>query len=53
MDYIVRFADHSCYLEGNIQLPVNVKNYRQIEEMWKNYIFQKIRSEHTLQGGLL
>ena len=53
MDYIVRFADHSCYLEGNIQLPVNVKNYRQIEQMWKNYIFQKIRSEHTLQGGLL
>ena len=46
MDDIIRFADHSCYLEHNVQLPVNVKNYRQIEQIWKNYVFQKIRSEH-------
>ena len=48
MDYIIRFADHSCYMEGMHQLPVNVKKYKHIEELWKNYIFQKIRSEQTL-----
>ena len=48
MDKIVRFADHSCYLENSVQLPVNVRNSKKIEQMWKNYIFQKIRSEHTI-----
>ena len=48
MDYIIRFADHSCYMEGLHQLPVNLKKYKHIEELWKNYIFQKIRSEQTL-----
>ena len=52
MDSVVRFADHSCYLENGIQLPVNVRNCKQIEQVWKNYIFQKIRSEHMLQGEL-
>lgn len=47
MDDIIRFADHSCYLEHHVQLPVNVKNYRQLEQIWKNYVFQKIRSEHN------
>ena len=48
MDSVVRFADHSCYLENGIQLPVNVRNCKQIEQVWKNYIFQKIRSKHTI-----
>ena len=52
MDSVVRFADHSCYLENGFQLPANVKNCKQIEQTWKNYIFQKIRSEHMPQGGL-
>ena len=52
MDSVVRFADHSCYLENGTQLPVNVRNCKQIEHIWKNYIFQKIRSEHMPQGGL-
>ena len=52
MDSVVRFADHSCYLENGIQLPVNVRNCKQIEQVWKNYIFQIIRSEHMLQGEL-
>lgn len=46
MDDIIRFEAHSCYLEHNIQLPVNVRNFKQIEQFWKNYVFQKIRSEH-------
>ena len=52
MDSVIRFADHSCYLENGFQLPANVKNCKQIEQIWKNYIFQKIRSEHMPQGGL-
>ena len=48
MDKIVRFAGHSCYLENSVQLPVNVRNSKKIEQIWKNYIFQKIRSEHTI-----
>ena len=51
MDYIIRFADHSCYIEQSVQLPVNVKNCKQVEQIWKNYIFQKIRSEHNRKGG--
>lgn len=48
MDYIIRFADHCCYLEQAYQLPVNVKKCRQIEQTWKNYVFQQIRSKHIL-----
>ena len=45
MDYIIHFKNGSCYLEGNIQLPINVRNKQKIEQIWKNYVFNKIRHE--------
>jgi len=45
MDYIINFHDGSCYLEGKICLPVNVRNRKKIEQIWKNYIFDKIRND--------
>lgn len=45
MDYIINFKDGSCYLEGDIHLPINVRNKKKIEQIWKNYVFNKIRHE--------
>ena len=45
MDYIINFKDGSCYLEGDIHLPINVRNKQKIEQIWKNYVFNKIRHE--------
>lgn len=45
MDCIVEFDDKTCRLAGDISLPINVRNARQIEQIWKNYIFNRLRKE--------
>lgn len=44
MDHVIGFRDNTCYLEGDIILPVNIKNARKIEQTWNNYNFTKKRS---------
>jgi len=45
MDYITGFGPGVCCLKGGIRLPINVKNGKRIEQIWKNYVFKKIRQE--------
>lgn len=45
MDYIQGFKDGSCQLNGNISMPANVRNAKNIEEIWHNYLFSKIRNK--------
>lgn len=33
MDYIIHFKNGSCYLKGNIQLPINIRNKQKIEQI--------------------
>jgi len=46
MDYIVRFRDNVCCLQGDINMPIKLKDSEALERIWRNYIFQKIRREH-------
>lgn len=50
MDYIRSFGGGACHLEGDIHLPINVRNSRKIEQMWRNYVFAKIRNEAMERG---
>ncbi len=43
MDYILNFGNGMCHLEGNISMPSNVRNSKNIEEIWHNYLFSKLR----------
>ena len=43
MDYILGFGDGMCQLEGNLSMPANVRNSKNIEEIWHNYLFSKLR----------
>ena len=43
MDHILKFEDGICYLGGDINMPVNVRNIKNIEAIWRNYLFSKIR----------
>lgn len=43
MDYILNFNNGMCHLEGNISMPANVRNSKNIEEIWHNYLFSKLR----------
>lgn len=55
MDCIVEFDDKTCRLAGDVSLPINVRNARQIEQIWKNYIFSRLRKEqkeHLERGRL-
>lgn len=45
MDYILHFSGGTCYLEGGLHLPINVRNSKKIERTWRNYVFAKIRNE--------
>lgn len=39
MDYIIRFSDGSCHMQGDLQLPINLRNSKKLEQIWKNYCF--------------
>ena len=43
MDHIQKFEDGVCYLEGNINMPANVRNIKNIKAIWRNYLFSKVR----------
>jgi DNA-binding LytR/AlgR family response regulator len=51
MDYIIDFRGNTCYLTGDIHLPINVRNSRKIQQIWRNYLFQSIRGEATERGA--
>ena len=45
MDYITSVKNGSCFIAGDIQTPITLKKEKQLEQIWKNYIFNKIRNE--------
>ena len=51
MDHILSFSDDGCELTGGIKLPINVRNSRRLEQIWKNYLFAKVRRETMMKGG--
>lgn len=50
MDYIIDISEKTCHMEGDIFLPINIRNSKKIEQIWNNYIFAKKRQE-TLEKG--
>lgn len=50
MDHIISFENNTCYLIGNISLPVKVREHTRIERIWQNYTFHQIHS--SLKGEL-
>ena len=52
MDYVTGFRDGTCLLYNSPPLPLNVRYARQIEQVWKNYTFSKLRTEALRSGGI-
>ena len=51
MDQILSFTDDGCELAGGLKVPINVRNSRGLEQIWKNYIFAKVRRETMMRSG--
>lgn len=45
MDHVTGFLNDSCSLSSGISLPVSTKRSRELETIWKNYKFTKIRED--------
>ena len=45
MDHLLDIRDKVCIFPGGINVPVNIKRSGEIEAIWTNYKFKKIRSE--------
>ncbi|MBQ3411570.1 MAG: response regulator transcription factor [Oscillospiraceae bacterium] len=43
MDYISGFSGDTCILYNGTRLPVTIRHVRELEDIWKNYKFKKIR----------
>ena len=52
MDYITDIADNTCCLQGDLRLPVSVRNRATIEQLWTDYTFSRIRRESMAEGGI-
>ena len=52
MDYITDIADNTCCLQGDLRLPVSVRNRTRIEQIWTDYTFTRIRHESMAEGGM-
>ncbi len=50
MEHILGFSDGVCRLRGSLSLPYNLRNRRQIEQTWQNYVFRTIRKEAMERG---
>lgn len=42
MDYITEFIDNTCVLDDEFRLPVSVRDYRNLDNIRRNYIFNKL-----------
>ena len=45
MDCIKGFSEGSCVLASGKSFPINVKKRKELEQIWQNYMFAKIRNE--------
>lgn len=44
MDYVQDFNDGCCHLDSDICLPINIRNSKKLEQIWKNYKLHKSQS---------
>ena len=51
MDHIKEFKNGSCYLEGGIMMPSNIRNSKNLESIWHNYLFTKMRQRTMGRGN--
>ena len=51
MDYITDISSNTCCLQGDLRLPVSIRNRDRIEQVWTDYTFSKIRRESMAEGG--
>ncbi|MBR6443691.1 MAG: response regulator transcription factor [Clostridia bacterium] len=51
MDYITDITGNTCCLQGDLRLPVNIRNCSRIEQVWTDYTFSKIRRESMAGEG--
>ncbi len=45
MDHIIDIKDNTCFLSSDINVPISIKNFKKIQQIWQNYTFETIRSE--------
>ena len=50
MEHILKFENKTCLLTGNISLPVRVRAYAHIEQLWLDYTFAQIHAR-LFEGG--
>lgn len=51
MDYVEAFGDGTCHLTGDLHIPCNRRKEKQLERIWQNYMFAKMRREAMEKGG--
>lgn len=44
MDHILEFKDGVCCLEDGVSIPANTRKEKDIERIWHNYLFSKVRN---------
>jgi len=49
MDFITDFSNGVCMINKSIYLPYNVKKHKDLEQIYHNYIFSKLR-QNSLKG---
>ena len=52
MAYIQRFDDVLLYLTVGDPIPISVRNRKKLEQIWDNYLVDRMRSD-ILKGGML
>ena len=50
MDYISSMDDGMCKMEGNLSFPIYTKKIKETEQIWRNYMFRKVRKESQGRG---
>ena len=52
MDYITDITGSTCCLQGDLRLPVSIRNCEKVEQIWNDYTFSKIRRESMAEGEI-
>lgn len=47
MDFITDFSNGVCMINKTIYLPYNVKKHKELEQIYRNYIFSKLRQNSS------
>ena len=45
MEYIHKLSGDICYLKNGVQLPINIRNAKELENIYQNFKFDSMRNE--------